>query len=294
VAWAAVALAVWQCARRGWWIPVLGVAWYFLVMLPTSNVLVPIGTVRADRLQFAPSLGFALVCAWGASLLLARNRAAGVALVTIVSLGYAAVSIDRNRDWRSSETLWPVTLEQNPGNAVAWSFNADFRRDAARRALAEGNAEEAERLFEDAVVHYRRAMELRGQLGFYYRETANSLAAMQAERGLVDEARAIYEETVARQPRNPIAMINLAALVLSNERNPRRALDLLDRALALDPAQFAVWVNKSQAHNLLNEFDEALAAIEQAKALDPDHPQLPAAEQVIRDRMAATRAATPP
>lgn len=284
-----IAAACIAAARRGIWIPAFAASWYFLVMLPTSNILVPIGTVRADRLQFAPSFGFALVSAWAVWLLMRRSRGAGIALAAVLVVGYSASSIERNRVWESSRTLWTVTVEQNPGNAVAWSFNADFARDDAFELQAAGRTAEAEELFAEAERKYRRAMELRESLGSHYREAANSLAAMFRALGRTQEAIELYKLNIRRIPTNPVAFINLGEIQLVEQRRADLALENFQAATRIDPENFAAWVNKSQALNILNRFDEARAAIARARALDPAHPQLPAAEQAIATREAAVR-----
>ncbi len=72
-------------------------------LLPTSNLLFPIGTIMADRFLYLPAVAVA-GCA-GALLYRLRGRAPLIACAAMVAL-FAARTFARNFDWRSDDELF--------------------------------------------------------------------------------------------------------------------------------------------------------------------------------------------
>lgn len=251
----ALALALWQAKRRSAWLVLGGAAWFVLAMLPTSNLLFPIGTVRADRLLFLPSFGFALVGACGLELALARSRALGWTLVALLAVAYGWRTHLRNLDWRSQESLWAATVQQNPGSAVAWYSHGDELARAGRR--------------DEAEAAWRKAFELRDGAGYFYASAHNRLAQSLVDRG--DRAGAIlqYRLVVSREPRQHTALTNLGQLLMTDPATRAEALQLLQRAIDARPEDHVARANLAQALWFDGRGAEAQAAIKEALRLRP-------------------------
>ncbi len=200
--WPAVAAGVLRLHRSGHLPHVFAVAWFGVTILPVSNLFFAIGTVRADRLLFLPSLGFVLLLA----LLLAgappRFRAPAWILAAGLLGFYAWRTSTRNLDWRSSATFWPVTVRQNAGSPIAWAFLGDV-------AMARGDFREAERCF-------GRAIELRDGAGFFYPEAHTKHAQILLRRGERAGAEEEYRLVVLERPRHYAALVNLIAAKLAS------------------------------------------------------------------------------
>ena len=61
-------------ARRGDRRPLVAIAWVAIAFLPASNLLVPTGQLLAERTLYLPSVGVALLVAWGINVVYARVR----------------------------------------------------------------------------------------------------------------------------------------------------------------------------------------------------------------------------
>lgn len=248
--WAALGLAIWFLRRGGAALSLAGIAWFFLAILPVSNLLFPIGTARADRLLFLPSLGFALALGPLFGVLLERARIVGIGLLTVVLGFYGWRSATRCLDWRTQESLWRVTLEQNPGAAVGWTLLGDVEAAAGRTLEAE--------------QCYRRAIEVRDGAGFFYPEAHNKLAALLVKRDERAEAESHYRLVVARRPQQYVALCNLGEMLLRDSERRSEAIELLRRATQAKPSELAPRVNLSQALKLAGRFAEGLVALEAA------------------------------
>jgi hypothetical protein len=161
---AAWVLGIWLSPKR---MPVVsfGLAWMAVVLLPVSNVLVPTGSLLAERLLYLPSVGFLL----GAGAVVARGLGDGASrsrvltsAVVLLSLAGVVRSAERHRIWRS-EAIFSVRGVQDAPRS--------FR---AQRAY--GNVLFDLGLKDLALEAYGKAIELSAPTGHTWR-VRNDLAA---------------------------------------------------------------------------------------------------------------------
>ncbi len=91
------------------------------------------------------------------------------------------------------------------------------------------------------------------------------------QNGALAEAQELYREILELKPRHFDALQLLGALALQGGRI-EEGVDLLSKALAVNPKQSAVHSNLAYALNALHRFDEALASANRALALQPQFP----------------------
>jgi len=125
------AAALWWYRRR----PALFflIAFGLAALVPTSNLLFPIGALMAERFLYLPALAFAGCLA--ATVLWCGRRwrqpRFSQALLAVIALAFAARTFARNFDWKDERTLW------SSGEAVV---PASYR---PHTSLAEGEMETA-------------------------------------------------------------------------------------------------------------------------------------------------------
>ncbi len=116
-------LLAWFGCRRNSVFVALAALLFLFSYLPASNLIVPSGTIFAERLLYLPSVGFALVFGWvvqsvsGRKLLLPLSGA--------ILLCYGFLTVLRVLDWGSEEQLYRDALNVVPESArvrgsVAW------------------------------------------------------------------------------------------------------------------------------------------------------------------------------
>lgn len=102
-----------------------GVLFFFLMLLPVSNLVVPIGSIMAERFLYLPSIGFCLVAALAlvpagralARAALPESRWRGLAGLAVPVLAVTALAVRtqiRNADWHSELTLWKSAVAAAP------------------------------------------------------------------------------------------------------------------------------------------------------------------------------------
>jgi hypothetical protein len=138
-------LAVALLARRRWPLVTFGVAWFGIMILPVSNLLVPTSIVVAERVLFVPSAGFVLAVAGAAagvaSAWMTRpawlDPVVRTATMALVGLGVGR-SAARQPVWHDSARLARQTELDAPRSL--------FVRQAHRDALAQLTAAYTERI----------------------------------------------------------------------------------------------------------------------------------------------------
>ncbi len=101
-----------------------GLWWFLLTILPTA--LFPLAEVESEHRAFLPYMGLALAATCAAQILLLRImpstrafRITTAILVVGVVGGNALGTFERNKTWRTEETLWLDVTEKSPGNGRA-------------------------------------------------------------------------------------------------------------------------------------------------------------------------------
>lgn len=92
------------------------------------------------------------------------------------------------------------------------------------------------------------------------------------ERGELAAARRGYEAVLRLDPSNLAALVNLGQIEI-REKNPRRAQELLERAVSLRIDTAPAWLALGTIHMDADRFDAALAALSQAVLREPSNPR---------------------
>lgn len=257
-----LAISVWKLLRRNAW-GFVGVS-FFLVLAPTSSVL-PIRDPAFEHRMYLPLLAVVLVVVLGADWvwrhkIVPRLRtgawwrgferwAPTMALGgTVVVLG--SVTMARNLDYRSDLAIWRDTVAKRPGNPRAHNNL--------------GTALQAGGDLEDAIEHYRRAIEL---LPVYAEAHLNLGQALTAQ-GNRSSAIEHYQRGLEFKPEDAEAHNNLASLLASQGRS-REAIVHLRHAVELAPETAVFHHNLGRFLAADGRLSEATAHFERAVRLDP-------------------------
>jgi tetratricopeptide (TPR) repeat protein len=274
VAWRRLPLLAW------------GVGFAAITFLPASNLLLPIGIVKAERILYSPSAGFVCVVAALLGQLATRARlrpVAGIAL-TAITLALGGRTWARNADWRDPDTLCDATLAASPQSPI-------FNTHLATRLAGQGRRQEARERFEfvlsiaprsfNAVFrlgrleleehNYARAIEwleraagLRPDAADVQEQLGKAYAAV----GDHERAAACFDRVRVLAPGDPGGYLLLVRAQL-NRKQPEAALPVITEALRRFPNHalthlFAGWV-----YSELGRADEAAAENRRALELDP-------------------------
>ena len=249
-------------AEYSWPLFLLGPIAHFGVLVP----LAVFGAWMAWPLRAPLGVLLALTVVYAASVVVfyvfARYRYPLVPpLIVFASIGIATVAASP----RSVSTVrWPAFA--TIAAAVIFA-NWPLLSSSLMRAVTENNvgvALQEQRQYDDAIAHYRKAIELRAE----YPPAYNNLGTALRAAGRVDEAIETYDRAIQLQPEFPDAQYNLANALFENGRTVD-AIAHYQIALRSIPASVDVHTNLAIALAARGSTDEALAEFRAALQADP-------------------------
>jgi len=292
---AGVALCLGVAAAAAWAFfrnrPVFFFLALFLVALaPTSNVLLPIGTIMAERFLYLPALGFAGCVAIGLRAASRRLPAwAAPILLGAICAAFAARTYARNLDWATELSLMTSAAEAAPGSFKPHSSLAGILPDSAATAEAERAMQILDplpdernnaRAYVDVGVCYRRegdrtAARNRREADSWYRKSLDAL--LRAESILRTFDRVNQQENL-RRGRGKTSFgwwaldLELGRTYLRLSQ-PRDAIEAFEqgRLRALRPELFEELAN---AYLAMGTPRQATVVLTEAVWLNPDQPRL--------------------
>ncbi|MGD9289981.1 MAG: tetratricopeptide repeat protein, partial [Desulfobacterales bacterium] len=199
--------------------------WFIITLFPVYNII-PIFNPFAERYLYIPLVGFCMLVAIVIHTSFHQRFSASVwtnivkVLVIFLLLNfYASVTIQRNRDWKDSLTLWSETVITSPDSSIAHGSLGRAYQDQGR--------------IEEAIAEYNKAIELypRNYKAFY------NLGVLYESQGAIAEATDYYEKAIAVNPAFVDARFNLAN-IYHNQGLLNEAIEHYRKVTELDPTDF--------------------------------------------------------
>jgi len=209
----------------------------------------------AERYLYLPSVGFVLVLGYLYGCVLERTGTRA-ALLAIVPIGliviYSIGTVERNKVWKDSYSLWSDTLKKSPRSAVAHEYY--------------GYALYSQGRLDEAIEQYRIALSLNPQRV----DSHINLGVAYALKGWTDQAIAQYKSGLTLRPGDAEGHMNLGLAFLAKEQI-EDAVGECSMALGSNP-------NSAGAHNCLGIaltakglMDKAIYHFQEAVRLDPNN-----------------------
>ena len=199
-----------------------GLLWFLIALLPTS--LFPLAEVMNDYRTFLPYVGLVMAVAGAAALLVGNlgrqsswTKVAAICLVVLFLGANGYATFQRNKVWKTDETLWHDVVLKSPRNGrglMAYGIQLMNKGDYA-----------------GALEYFHRAEQLTPQ---YYFLLINLAIAENATRQSA-AAEQHFKEALQMAPSYPDSYIYYARYLLAHGRMDE-ARALLRRALELSPA----------------------------------------------------------
>lgn len=272
-------------------------AFFFLAVSPTSNLIVFIGSIMAERFLYLPSVGLmgCVVAAmfalgrWNPLRHLAIGRFAWAAL-GLTCLALAARTYARNSDWKDELSLWSSAVDICPGSAKA-HYNLGKALELLPGRLPEAIAEYRVSLridpdhadvhnnlanalsatpggLQESVAEYRTALRIDPDRAEPHNNLANALARIP---GRLPEAITEYQAALRIRPDSAEVHYNLANALLRLPGGLAEAIDEYRAALRIDPDHADAHTNLGNAlANIPGRLPEAIAEYRAALRIQPD------------------------
>jgi len=259
-------------------------AFFFLILAPTSSVM-PILDLAVEHRMYLPLVPVVVGFVFAGHHLVAEGRLkrfagapwvrlAAILLIAGTLSAFGTLTYLRNEDYQNSLDLWRDTVTKSPNNPRARhnyaynlaeeGYNAEAISQFTRSIeLAPGVALFHDNFgvflgkigrFPEALEHLRAAVRLEPD---NFRHIAN-LGVVHRQKGSLDNAIVCFETAIQVDPRASAPYSGLASAMLA-KKEPRRAQELIGKAIALEP-------NKSGPRYLLGLVQLELGDLPAARA----------------------------
>jgi protein O-mannosyl-transferase len=238
--------------------------WFFLTgflgiaLLPTSNLIVPIGATIAERFLYLPSVAIAMALAALAYRWLKEPRAAAV--LTVLAVLFVGRTLARNPAWKDDLALATSDVQTTPRSFRLHDMlgKALFEQDA--RGNIDRAIQEQEKSWDIlAPLPPDRSSEYPPTfLGIYY--------SVKADLAGPAESRAWYEKSAAiLEKAREISRV----LEMSQDERQRAS----GRPLTTRPVFQELYFNLANAYLHLGRYQEAVDALRYGRGVDPGAPE---------------------
>ena len=249
-------LWMWRRKQRGPLASFLLFAGMLFPALGFLNVYPFVYSFVADHFQYLASIGIFALAGAGFTLLFdhwgKRYRRAGLTISLIVLGLLGTLTYRQSRMYVNAETLYRVTLKQNPS---CWMAHDNL----GVILVAQGQLEEA-------INHYHQAIKLRPENPRSHYDLAIALR----QKGQTDDAIHEYREALQLRPNYQKAHNNLANILLQTGKIDE-AIDHLRIALDLQPDYAEAHNNLGNALMQKQSVDEAISHYERALEIRPQY-----------------------
>jgi hypothetical protein len=245
-------LALSFIVRQKWPVVSWGILFFFLSLLPVSNLVFAAGFLKAERILYIPSIGLIVTMAVLIVQLLdlQRGKTAGLVLLGLLFLFFTWRTVIRVGDWKNNYTLALATLETSPNSPRFNNMMGLELRDQKKN--------------KEALVYFQKAVQASPNhvpalvnLGMEYSNTNRSA-----------EAVPILEKAIQIDPNTAMAYVNLMA-VYRNLGNYDKNLETAEKALILFPDFPPVLWNAGNAYHLKGNIPKADELRGKAQSIDP-------------------------
>jgi len=252
---------------------------FFLITISLySNILMTIGSLFGERFLYIPVLGYSIFIAWLILKLLGisntgeaktggeifeRNHAKAFVAMTVFIVPYSGVIVSRNSEWKDTVTLFSHDVENRPNSALLQFNYANELK--AEMAANETDIAKRNEIYDSAINHYKRALELYPG----YEEVYEQLGLAYYYRGMDSAAFATVEKALELNPNRSTAYNSLGTLYFEKRKDYNRALELYLESVRRNPNYIDGWRNVGAAYGTLGQFTKAIEAFLQVLRLDP-------------------------
>ncbi len=223
-----------------------GLVWFPIALLPVSHII-PIPQMMADRYLYISGVGLLIVL----TAMVSVSKRESCCLVLAVILMFSLLSIKRNQVYQDDFHLWQDSVSKNSHHTRSMMF-------LGLSYWEKGDRDQALKKLKQA-----RILEPENNMAVLYS------AHIHREREEWGQAENLYRELIQKNPETPKYYTHLAVF-LGHQKRIRESLDLLNRALKLDPGYALAHFNRAVFLDKIGDSNGALKAYQEAMLHEPN------------------------
>ena len=228
----------------------VGWFWYLGTLVPVIG-LIQVGKQSiADRYTYFPSIGIAIILTWGVAYLLPRVKLRKIIIIpaALILAALTFLTWQQCGYWKNSISLFNHVLQATKDNYLA-------HNNLGTALAAEGKKEEA-------IAHYRKAIEINPTFTIAHLNLGAALVAQ----GRIEEALA----AIKMNPNQEEAHFHLGVVLAAQGRNEEAIAHYL-AAIKINPNYDDAYYNLANLLMKQGKIEEAIDNYSKAIKINPDH-----------------------
>jgi len=248
-----------------------GILFFLITISIFSNIALLLGSEMAERFLFYPSAGFCLMIAFILEQALYKkdtenqgdiyNKKTLYVLIPL-AIVFGGMTIDRNRDWKDSYTLFKTDSKKSPENARLSYFEANEEISVLNDPAA--NPDQRGQMLQLGIANLQKSLAIYPD----YHEAHISLSDAFLMAGQSDSAIVHGEKGLALGPNDPAALNALANAYMAIKKYPE-AIELCRKASQINPGNPNYTGNIGVCNIFLNHYDSAIYYFRKSIETDP-------------------------
>ncbi|KUG23968.1 hypothetical protein ASZ90_006231 [hydrocarbon metagenome] len=234
----------------------VGWFWYLVTLIPVIG-LVQVGKqAMADRYTYLPSIGIAIMLAWGIPLLFPREDIrkkilfpAAIAIITILSV----ITWQQCGFWKNSIELWNHTLQVTKDNYLA-------HNNLGLVLFGKGRIKEA-------IDHYNKALHVRPDYFEAYGNRGNAYAGIGQYQQTIEN----YTKAIYLKPYHAEGYYTRGTAYGKLLGQYQQAIEDFNKAIALNPDYTKAYNNRGLSYYALGQYQLAIDDFNKAISMKQDY-----------------------
>ena len=267
----------------------VGWLWYAITLLPVIGIVQSGEQAMANRYHYLPSIGIAVMLAWGIPLFFTHQNLrkiilfpAGVFFISILSL----MTWQQCGHWQNSIKLWNYNLQVTKNNYLAHNNLGIALSDEGKNEEAMNHFIEAIRLkpdffyaynnkgsvyvkqgrYQSAIEDFKEAIRLKPDFADGY----HNLGIIHIKLGLYQNALDYFSKAIRLRP-DDSSYYSDRGIAYANLGQYRLAIDDYNLAIRLKPDYADAYNNRGGAYFKLGQYQSAVKDFNEAIRLKPDY-----------------------
>jgi tetratricopeptide (TPR) repeat protein len=232
---------------------------FFATLLPYLNII-PISTLLADRYLFIASFSYCFLLAVGFEKLYSFIhprfsegffKVMSIAIFLFLLGGYSFMTIQQNKIWENSYTLWSDAVEKSPESNTANALMGVVYMELG--------------MDEKAVEYLEKAVQL---LPIDY-ESRNNLGLVYGRLDKPEEALKELMTAMSLKPEYDIIKINVAVFY-QRQREYQKAEEILTYLISRNPQDARLYYRLGLLYKAMGRYEAAISELEKAIQFGPE------------------------
>lgn len=249
---------------------VYGIWFYIMAYSIVSNFVFNIGTYMGERFLYMASLGFCLALAALLAKLLKVDLKSELKLqpkwlipVLIITIPFAALSFDRNKDWKDNFTLYKADIDKVPNSARARLFIGIENLNQYYKSKDPKQLEEAINQITKATEIYPDFYHAYYNLGLAYQAKKDHKKALE-----------VFQQVLNIQPNHINTHYYMGMSYGSGFNDTQKAIEYMERGIKYGFKGADRYLNLGVAYGIHGNLKKAVECFEKAIPDNPNNPSL--------------------